>query len=104
MTTTDQTTAPRSFWSVIADQLASIRTNRPTTVAEVITILGGSAAASAGDAFFAGSGGDDQLGEALSDAGWSLKRIEGDYYFTATHPTTGETLTYIEGDVYDNTK
>lgn len=103
MTTTDQTT-PRSFWAVIADQLTSIRTNQPTTVAEIVEILGGSAAASAGDAFFAGSGGDDQLSDALSDAGWKLRGIEFPYYYTATHPTTGQTLTYIEGDVYDNTQ
>lgn len=93
-----------NFWTAIADQLATIRTNRPTTVAQIIEILGGSAAANAGDAFFAGSGGDDQLWDALSDAGWSIHPKEGSYYYTATHPTTGQTLTYIEGDVYDNTQ
>ncbi|RMB57262.1 hypothetical protein [Tessaracoccus antarcticus] len=92
------------FWTAIADQLATIRTNRPTTVAEIIETLGGSAAASAGDAFFAGSGGDDQLWDALEEAGWRIHPIEGAYYYTATHPATGQSLTYIEGDVYDNTK
>ncbi len=88
------------FWTGIGDQLASIREQRPATVAEIITILGGSA----GEAFFAGSGGDEQLSEALQAAGWQLWGIQAPYYYTATHPATGESLTYIEGDVYDNTK
>ncbi len=98
------TTKIAKFWNTISDQLTTIRNTQPTTVAQVTEILGGSAAASAGDAFFAGSGGDDQLSEALDDAGWKIRGIEFPYYYTATHPATGETLTYIEGDVYDNTK
>lgn len=94
----------QDFWAIISEQLSAIREDKPTTVAEIIDILGGSEAASAGDAFFAGSGGDDQLADALRDAGWRIRWIEAPYYYTATHPATGESLTYIEGDVDDNSK
>lgn len=85
------------FWEEIEAQLAQIR--RARTVDDVIAALGGSEAASVGDAFFGGSGGDETLFGALIDAGWRVRSIESDYYFVATSPG-GEALTYIEGDVY----
>lgn len=98
------TTTNRNFWNTITAQLAAIREDKPTTTAGIIEILGGSAGASAGDAFFAGSGGDDQLVDALQDAGWRIRWISSPYYYTATHPITGDSLTYTEGDVDDNSK
>ena len=85
------------FWEEIEAQLALVRQAR--TVNDVIAALGGSEGASAGDAFFGGSGGDETLFGALIDAGWRVRSIESDYYFVATSPG-GEALTYIEGDVY----
>lgn len=53
----------------------------------------------ADQAFFAGSGGDRSLSLALSRAGWLATWAEASYYWIITHRTTGEVLTYIEGDV-----
>jgi hypothetical protein len=50
-------------------------------------------------AFFAGSGGDRWLSNALIVAGWHVTYLGATYYYVAEHPTTGEQLTYIEGDV-----
>lgn len=94
MTTTD-------FWAGIDAQHQQIRTTKPTTSEAIIEILGGAQPAiSDGDAFFAGWGGEDQLHDALMDAGWTIAWIEAPYCYTATHPATGDGITYIEGDVY----
>ena len=92
-----------TIWAAIAAQLDLIRTKRPTTVAEVGRILGSDPQLAAGGtiAFFAGSGGDDQLVDALMDAGWNIDWIDGDYHYTATHPATGQMLNYVEGDIFE---
>lgn len=54
----------------------------------------------AGDAFFPGSGGDRQLGEALDDnPAWRVRFVEGDYHWTAVCSGGGR-IEYIEGDLY----
>lgn len=50
-------------------------------------------------AFFAGSGGEESLLEALSEAGWETTAVKASYHYVMTHPGTDETLTYIEGDL-----
>lgn len=50
-------------------------------------------------AFFAGGGGDRSLWSALSVAGWHRVWSGASYCYVARHDATGETLTYIEGDV-----
>ncbi|MGP6175480.1 hypothetical protein [Corynebacterium sp. A21] len=52
-------------------------------------------------AFFPGSGGDEQLIEALSDAKWTVTHIDGDLHYIATAPN-GTQLAYIEGDIEAN--
>ena len=93
MTSTD-------FWGAIEAQLTLIRSLPMITTEQVIDVLDEPGSIGCGDAFFAGSGGDYQLSEALFDAGWDIHSIEGDYHWTATHPRTGDSLTYCEGDVY----
>lgn len=51
------------------------------------------------DAFFAGSGGDDQLVESLNRH-WKVHYIEGDYHWQALSQVDGSAIEYIEGDVY----
>lgn len=57
----------------------------------------------AGAAFFAGSGGDDTILEALQAAGWQLETMAASYDWTARHPLTGARIQYVEGDLYDRT-
>lgn len=53
----------------------------------------------AGDAFFPGSGGDRQLRESLTSAGWTISWSKAPYYYVA-RDTQGGLMTYCEGDVY----
>lgn len=87
------------FWEAIDHQLDMIEAAKPTTSAEVLRLLDGSAKAG----FFGGSGGDRQLLDSLSIAGWEVTDFHAIYYWTARHPSTGDSLEYIEGDVYDRT-
>lgn len=82
------------FWARIDAQLAQLRTAR--TADDVVRALD---APSSGDAFFAGSGGDDTVMDALAAAGWRATWAEADYYYVMTAPD-GDMITYIEGDVY----
>lgn len=104
---------PTGFWSQITHQLAAIVYHRPATFEGVRRILldplyddiaaernrNGVRHFGPDAAFFAGSGGDETLMRALVDAGWQIGTKKASYWYTMTHPATGETLTYTEGDV-----
>lgn len=102
-----------SFWDEIRAQLERVG-SEGSTAAAVIGILNSpeypevraeSAAAytpSATRGFFAGSGGDDTLRDALRTAGWRVTWSEASYYYRATAPN-GDVLEYCEGDVTDIT-
>jgi hypothetical protein len=87
------------FWQQYDATLARIRAERPVTVDGVAVILNDFQPPSAGIAFF-GNNADDRLSDALADAGWELRFLEQDYLWNARHPSTGEELHYVEGDVY----
>lgn len=86
-----------SFWKAIDAQLAELKT--ATSADDVIRILGGAAGASAGDAFFAGSGGDGSVEGALDEAGWTHAWREAHYHWAMRSPA-GDGITYVEGDIY----
>jgi hypothetical protein len=85
------------FWEHIDKQLNQIR--QAHSAEQVIAILNTYGPPSSGDAFFAGSGGDEQLATVLYAAGWSFKWYEAGYHW-CMHAEDGSTLTYVEGDVY----
>ena len=94
-----------TYWGGIKDGLAQIAAEKPQTFDGVKAILdfmpcdAADRDGVAGDAFFGGSGGDYNLRDALADAGWRLVWSEASYWW-AMRSTTGEVLTYVEGDVY----
>jgi hypothetical protein len=92
-----------AYWAAYDATLARVRTEKPDTFAELKAILDSFEPPSSGDAFFPG-GADDDLAEALNDAGWEIRFNEGNYVYMARHPRTRAKLHYIEGDVYDRTK
>lgn len=86
-------------WRAHRATLARIRTERPGTFGGLKAVLDVLSRRSAGDAFFPG-GGSDSPDDALRDAGWRNTYEEGDYLWTATHPLSGASAHYVEGDVY----
>lgn len=90
----------QQYWKMIDLQLDAIEREGINTYVGITEIMPGGNDISASPAFFGGSGGDRSLFSALSVAGWRRTWAESDHYYTAQHPKTGETITYIEGDIY----
>lgn len=111
MDTPVTTEIPTGFWGQIDHQLD--RLCNTSTFDEVRQILldpaydqiqndihlNGQRGFATDSAFFAGSGGEESLQESLLDAGWSIVVAKAPYHYVMRHRSTGETLTYIEGDV-----
>lgn len=87
-----------SFWAGYDETLARVRNERPSNLTELAKILNAFQEPSVGVAFF-GNNADDHLSYALADAGWDVRYIENDYLWEAESPT-GDTIHYVEGDVY----
>ena len=89
------------FWTSVDAALDRCAT--ANTVEDVITILNEHFNPSSGDAFFGGSGGDNQLLDKLywerTERAWTMVRCDADYYWCLAD-AHGDLLTYIEGDVY----
>lgn len=92
-----------AYWAMYDRTLARIRDERPDTFAALKAILDGFEPLSSGDAFFPG-GADDDLADALHDAGWEIRFNEGTYVYMARHPVTRAKLHHVEGDLYDRTR
>lgn len=95
---------PDRFWTVIAEQHKELESARCAN--DVIRILshdrnpyGPHWDGAAGDGFFAGSGGDKTVSEALRTAGWTTVWEESSIYYTMRAPD-GSRITYCEGDIY----
>jgi hypothetical protein len=87
-----------AFWAAIEAQLDLLKTAKSAD--EVVTILGGKqVGVAAGDAFFAGGGGNGSIAGVLREAGWSVVWFKADYHWCMQAPD-GSQLTYVEGDVY----
>lgn len=96
--------ATSNFWDLVNAQLAELRT--ATSADDVLRILsaernpyGADFDGAAGDAFFAGSGGDATVAEALGAAGWEMVWRQASYNFVMEAPN-GDLITYVEGDIY----
>lgn len=87
------------FWEMIDDQLSRIINQRPHSYQQLAEILSTQPGISSADAFFAGSGGDAGLDDALLTAGWRFLHCENSYHYSMVSPN-GEKLTYVEGDIY----
>lgn len=83
------------FWAAIDAQITELRTAR--TAADVLRILAVQGHNS--PAFFAGSGGDQSVYGALSEAGWDTVWYAADYHW-AMRASDGSSITYIEGDIF----
>jgi hypothetical protein len=87
------------FWDDVRAALNEARGAK--TADELIAALNRWHSPSSGDAFFAGSGGDDSSIEALRAGGhWKLHAIEADYHWQALSLADGSSIEYVEGDVY----
>lgn len=93
-----------AFWAAVNRQLSEA--SQAKTVDDVLRIFsaernpyGPDFEGMAGDAFFAGSGGDEILSDALTKAGWRVITWKSSYFWVMAAPD-GQELTYIEGDIY----
>lgn len=91
------------YWAAYDAVLANVRALRPSTFTGVKAILDEfhHGALAAGDAFFPSQSADEELWEALQDAGWSIEFGEASYVYEAHHPVTGARFEFVEGDLYD---
>lgn len=102
---------PSGFWAQIDHQLERIATEGASfdDVREVLlderydaivieNSRNGARDFGTDGAFFAGSGGDASLRDALKRAGWRIVQYEAAYYYVV-RSTAGDHLTYCEGDV-----
>jgi len=83
------------FWAEIDAQIAQVR--QATTVDEVLAACPPEPGTSVGAGWFGGSGGDEQIIDALG-AGWKIVRYEAPYYWVA-QDRNGDYLAYTEGDL-----
>lgn len=93
------------YWAAYDATLVRVRSERPSTFAELKAILDRfhHGALAAGDAFFPSSSADEELWEALEDAGWLIEFGEASYVYEALHPATGARFEFVEGDLYNQT-
>lgn len=95
MTSTTPTARLDDFWANV--DAALDRCAQATTVAEVVEILNEHFQPSSGVAFFAGSGGDRQLLDALhwdnDTSPWRVVRYDATYYWCLEDPH-GEQFTF----------
>jgi hypothetical protein len=91
------------FWVKVRAQLEEAKSAR--SAEDVLRIFSrernpyGNSEMVAGDGFFAGSGGDDTLSDALEEAGWGFVWSKAFYWWAMKAPD-GSVITYIEGDIY----
>ena len=95
------------FWTKVAAQLKELES--ATSADDVARILSpernpygpewdGAAGGTIG--FFAGSGGDDTVEDALDRAGWRYVWSEASYHYCMKAPDGSSSITYVEGDIY----
>lgn len=87
---------PDGFWESIHAQYEALKSAQSAD--DVFAILKPIPGTSTGEGFFEGSGGDEQVYDALREAGWKVVWAEADYYWCMRAPN-GDLITYTEGDV-----
>jgi transposase-like protein len=93
------------FWVGVDAMLDRIVAEQPNTFDGVVAVLEGDYGydyktySGTTRPFFPGGGGDRSLKSALESAGWTTVWADASYYYCMRHSATGETLTYMEGDV-----
>lgn len=89
---------PNRCWTDQDAKAAALRAARPATAADVFATIGPSWGMAKGAKAFWHDGDASTPIDHLPD--WEVTHYEAWYYYVARHPATGETFTYIEGDLY----
>src|SRR5690348_8153516 len=93
----------KTFWATIDAQLQEA--TQAGSAEDVLRIFAtennpyGDPDISGAPGFFAGSGGDGSLREALWEAGWDVVWAEASYHWAMRAPD-GSGITYVEGDLF----
>ena len=85
------------FWDDIHAQYEALKSAKSAD--DVLRICPKIPGMSAGDGFFEGSGGDEQVYDALLAAGWKTIWMDADYFWAMRAPN-GDVISYVEGDLY----
>lgn len=88
------------FWDDISTVIADV--GNAHTADELIAAVkrGPDQKMGAGDAFFAGSGGDEQIIDVLDGTYWTVHDVKATYWWKATSKVDGSCFEYVEGDLY----
>jgi len=87
------------FWANIAEQIHALESAK-TAVAVIEILKPTDPEITSAPGFFAGSGGDLTVWDALNKAGWKRVWFRVTYWWAAQSPDGASHVTYVEGDVY----
>ena len=88
------------FWAEIRRVLASAAEAKTADELIAVVATGPDQESGSEDAFFAGSGGDNQLYDVLDDSeSWTLFDVKEDFWWKARSLKDNSVVEYIEGDV-----
>lgn len=88
------------FWDEIRRVLTSAAQAKTADELIAVVATGPDQESGSEDAFFAGSGGDDQLFDVLDDSAfWTVFDVEEDFWWKARSLQDDSVIEYIEGDL-----
>lgn len=88
-----------TYWQVIDAQLDRVETEQLDTYDKLADVFASDPSVTGCRAFFGGGGGNRSLLSSLQIAGWKIVWMMASYYYCVQHPTTGDVISYIEGDI-----
>lgn len=87
------------FWDEIRRVLDAAAQAKTADELVAVVATGPDQESGSEDAFFAGSGGEDQLLDALDTSLWSVFDVKAQYWWKARSRRDDSVIEYIEGDV-----
>ena len=90
---------PDQFWDEIRRVLTEAAQAKTADELIAVVATGPDQESGSEDAFFAGSGGDDQLLDALDESVWSVFDVKARFWWKARSLRDDSVIEYIEGDV-----
>jgi len=87
------------FWDEIRRVLTAAAQAKTADELIAVVATGPDQRSGSEDAFFAGSGGEDQLLDVLDESVWTMFDVKATYWWKARSAQDGSEIEYIEGDL-----